>query len=204
MKIKVQTNCEIIKDLLPLYVDECCSEESSKAVEMHLKECDDCKSVFESMISDSVDNGRAKFVPEKIKKITDWKASVLQSVLLFVSFGILAVSITMEAYTPYGITNGIWAFAAIVPTAGFMLSLSNWYFVRAYKSRRAFSNCSCLFSLIISACCYVWAVVHYNSTFFRLSGSLFSFLAIGIAITIVFCVVSKITSNAYAKMLGKE
>ncbi len=200
----VQTNCEIIKDLLPLYIDECCSDESSKVVEIHLKECDDCKSVFESMVSDSVDNGREEFVPEKIKRITDWKASVLQSILLFVSFAILAVSITFEAYTPYGITNGIWAFAVIVPTAGFMLSLSNWYFIRSYKSRRTFSNFSSLFTFVISAFCYVWAVVHYNSTFFRLSGSLFSFLAIGIAITIVFCIVSKITSNIYAKMLGKE
>ena len=204
MSKAVYTQCGVVEDLLPLYIDECCSEESRAIVESHIKECEACKAVFESMSSVSVDKEQEFNVPQKLSKINDWKASVLQSVLLFVSFAVLAVSITMEAYTPYGITNGLWAFAAIVPTAGFMLSLSNWYFVRVYKSRQAFSNCSALLTLIISACSYVWAVIHYNSTFFSLSGSLFKFLAIGVAVTAVFCMVSKVASNIYAKLLGKE
>ncbi len=204
MSKALSIHCGIVEDLLPLYIDECCSEESKEIVEAHLKECADCKSVFDSMSCENTSEQQGIKIPHKLKKVNDWKASVLQSVLLFVSFGLLAVAITMEAYTPYGVTNGLWAFAAIVPTAGFMLSLSNWYFVRAYKSRRAFSNCSCIFNLLISACSYVWAVFHYNSTFFRLSGSLFKFLVIGIVVTAVFCVISKITSSLYAKMLGKE
>ena len=31
--------CSIIQDLLPLYVDEICSEESKKIVEDHLSQC---------------------------------------------------------------------------------------------------------------------------------------------------------------------
>ena len=204
MSKAVYTQCGVVEDLLPLYIDECCSEESRATVESHIKECEACKSVFESMSYENAGDKQGLEVPHKLKRVNAWKASVLQSVLLFVSFGILAVAITMEAYTPYGITNGLWAFAAIVPTAGFMLSLSNWYFVRGYKSRRVFSNCSALLTLIISACSYVWAVIHYNSTFFSLSGSLFKFLAIGIVITAAFCIVSKVTSSFYAKMLGKE
>ncbi|MBR4287451.1 MAG: zf-HC2 domain-containing protein [Clostridia bacterium] len=204
MSKAVCTQCGVVGDLLPLYIDKCCSEESRSIVESHLKECEDCKSVFDSMCCENAGDKQEFEVPHKLKRVNDWKASVLQSVLLFVSFGILAVSITMEAYTPYGITNGLWAFAAIVPTAGFMLSLSNWYFIRAYKSRRAFSDFSSIFTFIISAVCYVWAVVHYNSTFFNLSGSLFKFLAIGVAVTAVFCMVSKVASNIYAKLLGKE
>lgn len=204
MSKAVCTQCGVVGDLLPLYIDKCCSEESSSIVESHLKECEVCKSVFDSMCCENAGDKQELEVPHKLKRVNDWKASVLQSVLLFVSFGILAVSITMEAYTPYGITNGLWAFAAIVPTAGFMLSLSNWYFVRGYKSKIAFSTCSGLLTFIISACSYVWAVFHYNSTFFRLSGSLFKFLVIGIVVTAVFCVISKITSSLYAKMLGKE
>lgn len=204
MSKAVYTQCGVVEDLLPLYIDECCSEESRAIVESHIKECEACKSVFDSMCYENAGDKQGLEVPHKLKRVNAWKASVLQSVLLFVSFGILAVAITMEAYTPYGITNGLWAFAAIVPTAGFMLSLSNWYFVRVYKSRQAFSNCSALLTLIISACSYVWAVIHYNSTFFSLSGSLFKFLSIGVAVTAVFCMVSKVASNIYAKLLGKE
>ena len=36
-------NCEIIKDLIPLYIDGCCSKESERAVEEHLSVCSECK-----------------------------------------------------------------------------------------------------------------------------------------------------------------
>ena len=42
-------NCNMIKDLLPLYADEVCSDESRKAVEEHLKECPDCKAELEKL-----------------------------------------------------------------------------------------------------------------------------------------------------------
>lgn len=40
-------NCDIIKDLLPLYADDVCSEESRKAVEEHINSCPDCKAELE-------------------------------------------------------------------------------------------------------------------------------------------------------------
>ncbi len=39
--------CEIVKDLLPLYADEMCSESSKEFVKDHLKECDDCRQELE-------------------------------------------------------------------------------------------------------------------------------------------------------------
>lgn len=45
----MKKNCEIVKDLLPLYLDEVCSEESKKLVEEHLKECNDCKKYLEEL-----------------------------------------------------------------------------------------------------------------------------------------------------------
>ena len=36
-------SCEIIKDLLPLYHDNVCSEKSCKLVEKHLETCEECK-----------------------------------------------------------------------------------------------------------------------------------------------------------------
>ncbi|MCR1842368.1 zf-HC2 domain-containing protein [Murimonas intestini] len=41
--------CELVQDLLPLYIDEVCSEESKKAVEEHLSECPDCRAVYAEM-----------------------------------------------------------------------------------------------------------------------------------------------------------
>lgn len=35
--------CEVIQDLLPLYKDGCCSEQSKKLVEEHLTDCKECR-----------------------------------------------------------------------------------------------------------------------------------------------------------------
>ena len=42
-------NCDMIKDLLPLYADDVCSEESRKAVEEHINSCPDCKAELEKL-----------------------------------------------------------------------------------------------------------------------------------------------------------
>lgn len=41
--------CGIIKDLLPLYIDDVCAPESKEAIEAHLSDCADCKRFYEAM-----------------------------------------------------------------------------------------------------------------------------------------------------------
>ena len=41
--------CNMIRDLLPLYLDEVCSVESKEIIENHLENCPECKSYFRSM-----------------------------------------------------------------------------------------------------------------------------------------------------------
>ena len=49
--------CGIIKDLLPLYMDNVCNEESRQAVEEHLEECESCRNDYDIM-KGSEDVGR--------------------------------------------------------------------------------------------------------------------------------------------------
>lgn len=44
-------NCEMIRDLLPLYVDQVCSPSSAHAVEEHIRECNACASILGEMSS---------------------------------------------------------------------------------------------------------------------------------------------------------
>ena len=115
-------NCNMIKDLIPLYIDGCCSEESEKAVEEHIIDCDDCKKLVEDMKLPS-DIVTVSESPKTFSKLNDWKASVLQSVLLFLSFALIVVGVWLEAGTPSGLGNGFWAFNLVVPATGLMLSL---------------------------------------------------------------------------------
>lgn len=208
-------NCNIVKDLIPLYIDGCCSEESEKVVEVHIRDCDDCKRLLEDMKSSS-DIITVSESPKTFSKLNDWKASVLQSVLLFLSFALITVGVALEARTPSGIGNGFWALNLVIPATGFMLSLVNWYFIRVYKNRKRFSLFSLIATLGITLCAYIWSGFHYELNVFELfsecdfvelldvmQGILF-LNGPGIVLTIVFCTLSKILSNQYAKMLGKE
>lgn len=42
-------SCYIIQDLLPLYHDGVCSDQSKEIIEQHLSECPDCKDCYEQM-----------------------------------------------------------------------------------------------------------------------------------------------------------
>lgn len=56
----MKISCEITKDLLPLYHDEVCSNQSRIAVEEHLQECDACKKYLDSINSDFIQDSTAK------------------------------------------------------------------------------------------------------------------------------------------------
>lgn len=47
-------SCNVIKDLLPLYIDDVCSEDSRQMVEKHLRECRDCRREAELMKKDVI------------------------------------------------------------------------------------------------------------------------------------------------------
>lgn len=53
-------NCGIIDDLLPLYVDGACSEESKVAIEVHLASCEACRKKLERMQSNTVASETSK------------------------------------------------------------------------------------------------------------------------------------------------
>ena len=40
--------CEIIKDLIPMYIDKTASDETLEAVKNHIKDCPDCKRFYKS------------------------------------------------------------------------------------------------------------------------------------------------------------
>ena len=42
----MKTTCEIIQDLLPLYCDGVCSNDTKQAIEAHLQECEQCRDVL--------------------------------------------------------------------------------------------------------------------------------------------------------------
>ena len=205
-------NCNIVNDLIPLYIDGCCSDESCEEVKKHVENCEYCKKVFESM-TQNITKEETTYEVKKCTKINDWKASIMQSVLFLVSFLLITLGVSAEAdIGSYDWGNGLVAFNVVVPATGFMLSLTNWYFVKLYPSRKNFSWCSCILSVVITLCATVWCSFHYEWNLLVFFDSFFTdaikgisfYFGVGIFLTVAFALISKILSDLYAKMLGKE
>lgn len=201
--------CNIIKDLIPLYIDNCCSSESEKLVADHIQGCCNCKKLVESMRSNTAIVNEITMPVLKLDSIRYWKASVLQSLALLISFAVIILGVFLESRTPIGVDNGLWVVRIVVPATGFMISLVNWYFVRAYANRKRFSWCSSFVFVAVTFCGYIWSCFHYG--FFKTNNifiekTMFVYLAffVGVFITAAFFILSKVLSNEYAKMIGKE
>lgn len=80
----MKISCEIIRDLLPLYHDGVCSNESRQMMEEHLSECENCRAELKAMDDMLI-------IPDKKQNLTDaeavknlskkWKKGMFQSLL---------------------------------------------------------------------------------------------------------------------------
>lgn len=132
-------SCRIIEDLLPLYVDGVCSEESKKSIELHISTCEECHKKLEEMkysipkseIQNNIDDGAM------LKKLSDtWKSktklniksSILCIIIYVLAIGTLFISqIGEQAYyrfeTKYMIISSIANFIFYMVFGGFITYL---------------------------------------------------------------------------------
>lgn len=92
----MSVSCDIIRDLLPLYHDGVCSEDSKKMVEEHLANCKSCNDELEAM-------AQALNVNEKYNNLSDaeavkniskrWKKDMFKSALKGVCSTIVMICI---------------------------------------------------------------------------------------------------------------
>lgn len=88
-------NCNVIKDILPLYVDDLASEDTKALVESHLKKCDSCMEEYRKManvlqmpiecVTEPIEKLQKKWRSEKIL-ITIFTTLVSLVVVLLMSF----------------------------------------------------------------------------------------------------------------------
>ena len=55
----MKTDCDVIRDLLPLYADKACSERSREMVEDHLEECPDCRNMVGMLLDTEIEESLA-------------------------------------------------------------------------------------------------------------------------------------------------
>jgi predicted anti-sigma-YlaC factor YlaD len=80
----MKMSCEIIRDLLPLYLDGVCSEGSRAAVEEHIAECGRCKAELQAMRTTLPVNHTAQNLKaaEAVKNLSEkWRRGMGRSLL---------------------------------------------------------------------------------------------------------------------------
>ncbi|NMA65781.1 MAG: hypothetical protein GX957_06005 [Clostridiaceae bacterium] len=87
-------SCEIIKDMLPLYLDGVCSNDSKVMVEEHLAECDSCKAELDAMKGEIFLSHKEQNLKEAetVKKLSRrWKKGMMKSLLKGVFITLLVI-----------------------------------------------------------------------------------------------------------------
>ena len=91
--MREKRDCKIVQDLLPNYIDGLTNEETNLFIEEHLKECSDCKKIFENMKHEleitklSRNSKEVKYLKKFNKKILILR--ILVFVLLIVALGVM-------------------------------------------------------------------------------------------------------------------
>ena len=93
-------NCEIVRDLLPLYEDGLCSEESCGAVEEHLKTCEACRKLLPEDSAETgspsegsaAESGALQGISREWKrqKRRSWRRGILLGMALLLALALLA------------------------------------------------------------------------------------------------------------------
>ena len=92
----MKMSCEIIKDLLPLYLDGVCSSDSKTAIEEHIAVCDSCRAELQDMQTTLPINNAGQNLKEAeaVRKLSKrWRSGMIKSILK----GILIGAITIAA-----------------------------------------------------------------------------------------------------------
>lgn len=98
----MKMSCEIIQDLLPLYCDGVCSQDSKQAIETHLEECEKCRADVRFMEQDM----KASLVQTKDEKIVKaaaaaWKKGKARAFVKGCLIALLSIAIVVAGYLSF-------------------------------------------------------------------------------------------------------
>lgn len=93
--MKNKMNCQIIEDLLPLYIDHLTQDETNEAIQEHLKQCEKCQQKYIDLTADEQIEQPVKEINylKKIKKSNKrkFKYGVLTTLLVLIAVVIIKV-----------------------------------------------------------------------------------------------------------------
>ena len=116
--------CEIVKDLLPLYVDEMVSDVSKKSIESHLENCTECNEIYHNMAY----HLEMETLPTEVSDIKRFLKKTKKMYLLYglggLSFIAILVCLIVDLAVNKGITWSLIAGSSCLFADAFIYALS--------------------------------------------------------------------------------
>jgi len=109
---KKYTECDIVRELLPLYIEQKTGEESNELIGRHLPECEECREIYRWMSADWMeeknagDTGELSAEPEKGKPKK--KSKYVMKLWLKVVVGLTAYIVVLWLIVLFTFLRMIW------------------------------------------------------------------------------------------------
>lgn len=147
-------SCNIIKDLLPMYVDEISSKETNDCIKEHLDRCDVCKKEYYKILK--VNNYN-----EKNNDIETFRKFKSKIILIFISFMIISIAAVILSMICENIKLGLHRMSTLEIILFVVLNISI-YFIP-------------MMALLV---CWIWKRTSYGSSSYNVANSFFISLVI--------------------------
>jgi len=155
-------SCTIIRDLLPIYVDEVESKETNACIKQHLKECDACKKEYYRIRN--VNNSN-----EKSSEIDTIRKFKLKIILLFISLIIISAACVSLSMMCKDIQIGLYRISTEEIILMVVLNIGI-YFIP-------------MMALLF---CWIWKKASYGSNRYNVSNTFF----ISLVIIVIYLIIS--------------
>ena len=175
--MNMDKQCEVIRDLLPLYADDVCSDTSRRLIEEHLEECPDCSAVLKRIRASEIEDGlreeKEQVIEHQAKQFRRRSATIGSTVS-----GLFMIPIVICLIV--NLTTGRaldWFYMVL----GGLAIVASWTLVPllVQRNRLFWSFCSFCLSLLftLAVCCFY---THGDWFFLVASAVLFAFSLAGL------------------------
>lgn len=124
-------SCDIVKDVIPLYYDEVCSDQTKKMVEEHLQECNACKAVMKKM----GDNIYDKNLQQEKENVMDHYKNHIKKKLLLAGTGMMMMILLICLIVNIATSRSVDWFFLVLASLMVFASLTCTPFVAETKKR---------------------------------------------------------------------
>ena len=169
--------CEVIRDLLPLYVDDVCSGTSRELIEEHLQDCPECSAILEKIRKNEIENN----LREEKEQVIEYQAKRFKrrsTTVGSVVSGLFMVPILICLIINLSVGGSLGWFYLVL---GGLAVVASWTLVplMVQRNKLFWSFCAFVLSVLFTlavACFYT----HGNWFFLASSAVLFGFALIGL------------------------